>query len=311
MRARGIIGLRVLLLKEGATVSWLFVILTAWGVPAVVIVLLRETAFEYLTSSVERRFQMQLEGLISDFRHGEERLKSDLRAKEQQINTLVGATMAMRSSKQAVLDGRRLQAVEALMAAKAKLDRGKSAVTTMGTFNYPLVCKRVVTDEKLRQFFQMLSQTGGHEAVSNESRHIDIERPFLAPSVWANFVAYRSIILLAMARMRLLANGMDQEGLLDEGSVISILKAAFPGAVDFSPSGQYKLLEPLEQKLFDAIEDMLEGKEANANTIKQAKLIIRLTTMAEELRSQAHLRVEVKGAGDRVKEESAAPKIVS
>jgi hypothetical protein len=293
-------------------VSWLFVILIAWGVPAVVVGLFRQTVFEYLTSLVEHRFQMRLEALKSDFRHGEERLKSELRAKEQQINTLVGATLAMRSSRQAVLDGRRLQAVEALMAAKAKLDRGKSAVTTMGTFNYPLVCKRVVTDEKLRQFFQMLSQTGGHEGVCNDSRHIDVERSFLSPSVWANFVAYRSIILLAMARMKLMANGMDQEGLLDEGSVISILKAAFPGAVDFSPSGQYKLIEPLEQKLFDAIADMLEGKEADAHTIKQAKLIIRLASLAEELRSQAHLRVEVKGASDRLKEVGTAPpKIVS
>src|SRR5262249_4412276 len=158
-----------------------FIVLTVWGVPAVLLVIFRETVANYLISLVENRFQVQLEALKSDFYNAKERLNSELRAKEQQINALVSGTLGWRSSRQAALDARRLRAVETLMAAKANLDRGKSAVTTIGAFNYPLVSKRVVTDEKLRQFFHTLSQTAEYEAVSNGSRQIDVERPFLSP----------------------------------------------------------------------------------------------------------------------------------
>jgi hypothetical protein len=275
-----------------AVMDWLLVLLTAWGVPAVLLMLplFRETIGKYLGSLVEHRLQSQLEALKSEFRNAEEKFKSELRAKEQQINTLVSTTLAMRSTRQSALDGRRLQAVEMLWRAKTKLDLAKTASIIVGGLNYKVAAQRVSTDEKLRLAFDQMYRVGQYDDVLNTHAAIDAERPFLEAPVWANFAAYRVIILLGIARLKFLARGINEEGLFDESNIVEVLRLALPDGTDLSISALHKLLDPLEQKLLASVGDMLDGKRADEDTLKRS---IRIAQLANVVQSEERVETEL------------------
>ena len=64
--------------------------------------------------SVQHRFDARLEELRADLRKSEEGLKSELRLKEGQITALRDGVLSGRAHRQALLDKRRLEAVDRL-----------------------------------------------------------------------------------------------------------------------------------------------------------------------------------------------------
>src|SRR6266566_8383628 len=66
--------------------------------------------------SVQYSFDAKLETLGADFRRSEEEQKSELRQKETQLAALRDGVLTGRAQRQALLDKRRLEAVERLWA---------------------------------------------------------------------------------------------------------------------------------------------------------------------------------------------------
>jgi hypothetical protein len=147
----------------------------------------------------------------------------------------------------------------------------------MSRVNFEEACKRAKTDEKVRQFFDL-----GQIAPLSEwkpTHNVYAERPFLAPTVWSLFHAYKAILFLAATKVHFLTTGIGEPQLITNKNTDVALKAALPHLskyIDqYSASGHHFLLDELEQRLLAAIQEMLEGRAADTHHLRQAAEIQR------------------------------------
>src|SRR5215471_435493 len=82
--------------------------------------------------------------------------KSDLRTKEAEISALREGVLSGRANRQALLDKRRLEAVEKIWASVIALGPAKVVSAKMSIINYDVVAKRISTDPKLREAMELL-----------------------------------------------------------------------------------------------------------------------------------------------------------
>ncbi len=122
-------------------------------IPAIITVLMAIGVFagkNWLKARIERSvqhtFDLKLENIRADLRASEERLKSDLRTKETEISALRDGILSGRAQRQALLDQRRLEAVERIWTrVSTGLGAYKSIATMMGIVNFDAAAKRTPT----------------------------------------------------------------------------------------------------------------------------------------------------------------------
>ena len=103
--------------------------------------------------------------------------KSDLRTKEAEISALREAVLSGRANRQALLDKRRLEAVEKIWATVIALGPAKAISATMSIIKYDAVAKDILKNPKLRQIIEsVLPSTGDH---SDEIAKTMKEQPFV------------------------------------------------------------------------------------------------------------------------------------
>ena len=95
-----------------------------------------------IEGSVRAGFEAKLETLRSDLRRSEEELKSELRSKEAQITALRDGILSGRAQRQALVDKRRLEAVDGLWAAYTDLAPFAVVSRYMASINFDVVVAR-------------------------------------------------------------------------------------------------------------------------------------------------------------------------
>jgi hypothetical protein len=260
-----------------ASWNWLISAATSASILAAVGALFRDTIAKYIAAFVQLRFDERLERLRSDLRRAEETLKRELESGERTIKTLVDTTLALRSNRQSALQARQLLAVERLWETKTELDRFKFASEWMSRIKFEEACKRSKTDEKVRQFFAM-----GQIASLTEwkpKHNVNAERPFLSSTAWSLFYAYQAVLFLAATKLHFLTTGIGEPELITNRNTDTALKTALPHLAEYidkySAAGHHFLLDELEQRLLAAIQEMLEGRAADSDHLRQAAEIQR------------------------------------
>jgi hypothetical protein len=256
--------------------SWAFSVV---GTAAVIVAPLlipavRDLVAKYLTSLVQHDFDSRIEMLKSELRRAEERVAAELRSAERQIQSVADSALTQRSSRQAVLDARRLEAVEKLWKAKTATDRLRMAAGMVSVLKLEEVFKAA---EKGDTKIQALAQTLDEASVGElngpaEEMSATSERPFLPPDVWALFSAYQNVLLHSAVVLKSLAAGTTQF-LRKEDTLKPLMLVALPEYKDFIEefglAGYCHLLDALEQKLLNALTEFLDGKALDDATLKR------------------------------------------
>jgi hypothetical protein len=199
-----------------------------------------------VTKSVEYKFDTKLEAT-----------KSDLRAKETEISALRDMVLSGRTQRQALLDKRRIEAVEAIWVVVGKLAPFVFASATMARIDFAKAAKRAHDEPNLRQFFNMVANRSHLDNFDTEKVGMR-EQPFLSPLAWAYYSAYQSIVMGAFLQARMLAEGVENaEKLFTRDHAKDLLKAALPHQSDFieknDPAAYYFLLDELRECLLGEI----------------------------------------------------------
>jgi hypothetical protein len=121
---------------------------------------------------------------------------SDLRAKEAEIVALREMVLSGRSQRQALLDKRKLEAVERIWASLTRLAPLVGVSRSMRSIIFDEVAKRAPHDLKLRQFFDMIAKPSLVDSFDKDHPAIH-EQPFLSPLAWAYYSAYQAIVMSA------------------------------------------------------------------------------------------------------------------
>lgn len=237
-----------------------------------------------IEKSVQHKFDKRIENLRTELRKSEEAFKSDLRSKEAEISALRDRVFGRRASRQALLDKRRIDAVERVWGAILALDPYKAVSASMATLRLDVVEKRIPQEPKLQDFFALITQHLPDGAkYDNVARN---EQPFLSPLAWAYFAAYQAIVLSSAAHANLLKLGTeDASRLLNKEHVKDLLKAALPDQFELIEKNSHMttyhyLLEQLEGYLLIELKKMLEGTEEDQADLAQSADIMGMVNKA-------------------------------
>ncbi len=258
--------------------------LTAWLPPltttslfAAAVWLGRNVISTRLTKSVEHEFNTKLESIRTKMRESEERLKTELRAKETEIAALRSGALTALASRQIALDKRRLEAIDQLWASVTALGPARTIAALMSYISFENAAPITERDSKARQAFEMMGKA--FDIKSLDLSGASKARPFLSPMAWATFSALQAVVMHAVMRWHILKGGLGVSDVMDNGAISKLIKAALPHYSDyidkFGPSAYYNSLEALDEQLLKEIQNMLSGVEADKASIEQAAEILR------------------------------------
>ncbi len=238
----------------------------------------REWIAARVAKTVQHNLDIKLEGLRSEQRESEERVKSQLRDREAEVSAMRTNLLTGSAGRQALLEKRRVEALEKIWIASHDFGQLKGLAAAMSTLKFDAVAKRS-TEPKMQQFIGAIGATAPSNIsdVKNVAKH---ERPFVPEEVWAYFSAYTSILLSNLLRFHILKTGLDHpRDFMTFDNVKKLLKAVLPHHAAFLDKhddvGTYVyLLEEIEEKLLHSIRRALDGKDVDQAAKERATAII-------------------------------------
>lgn len=260
--------------------------ITTTSVLALALWLFRSVIVTRLAKSVQHEFDIKLESLRADIRKSEELFRADLRSKERQIETLQSGALSGLATRQAALDKRRFEAVDQLWSAVNLLGPAKAASAWMSVVKFEAAAKEGAKDPRIREIFKIFD-------TSNPIQLSDAHkaRPYVSQIAWALFSAYSAIVMSAVLKLKILQSGLDMSGVLDESAVTKLIKAALPHRVEYinqyGTGAAYYLLDELETRLLEELQNILQGRESDKATIDQAAAILKESEQVRGKLSQA------------------------
>jgi DNA-binding protein Fis len=251
-----------------------------------------------IEQSVRSGFEARLEALRSDLRRSEEELKSELRSKETEITALRDGILSGRTQRQALLDKRRLEAVDGLWAAFTTLAPFAMVSKMMTSINFDVAAREAHQYPNMQPLFQMISGGDQTENFAKVAQHPGkSQQPFVSPLAWAYFSAYQSVVIGAYMRAKVLEIGLENaHKLINDEPIKDILKAALPHYsqfIDEQPVSAYHfLLEDLEKHLIAELQKMIRGDEQDQASVEQAARIMEMVEKASAKQAEQQVQAE-------------------
>ena len=234
-----------------------------------------------LTKSVEHEFNQKLEGIRSQFRDSEERLKSRIRAREAEVAALRTGALATMASRQAALDRRRLDAVDELWTTVTSLSPARALASQMVVIKFEEMATASQHDSKVREFIDTTIGIG-FDPMAIDYASAAKARPFVTPMVWAVYIAIVAITTQYILRWKVLKLGIGPKDYVDHEGVKKVIVAVLPHYAkyldDAGPDAYYYVLEALDSRLLEEIALMLSGAASDQAAVQRAAEIVRLAT---------------------------------
>jgi DNA-binding protein Fis len=259
---------------------WLFLLFN------LIIGLLIFTGRNWIKASIEQSvrsgFEAKLEALRSEFRRSEEYLKSELRSKETEIAALRDGVLSGRAQRQALVDKRRLEAIDGLWAAFTALAPFTMVAKMMGSIKFDVAAREVHRHPNTQQFFRMISGGDQKENLAKIGQQSGrSHQPFVSPLAWAYFSAYQAVVVGAYIRAKVLEIGVeDAHKMINDEPIKDVLKTALPHYTQFIDEQRvdvyHLLLDDLEKHLIAELQKMMRGDEQDQASVEQAARIMEM-----------------------------------
>lgn len=236
--------------------------------------------------SVQHTFDAKLEAIRADLRGTEERLKSDLRLKEAEISALRDGVLSGRAQRQALLDKRRMDAVERVWAAVMALTPYRVAASMMVSLNLKAVVEEAPRHAGVRKLAELITRLPPNFKLENVAKN---ERPFVSPMAWAYFSAFQTVLLTIYTQAKALEIGLENsDKFIKIDSIRDMLKKALPHQTNLIDQWDlttlYLLVDELEGCILTELTKMLDGEDVDqAGIIRSAAIMKSLKNVADQL----------------------------
>lgn len=203
-------------------------------------------------------------------------IRSELKSKEAQIESLRSGAMSGLITRQGTLYQRKIQAIDQIWSSVKELEKGKHLSTTLGTLNIEECMKKSGRDPNFTNFINTI--TSNFNLADLDVSGSKLARPFLTPLAWAYYSAYSAVIMQAAVIMNILKIGVtDPEKFLKFENSSNLLKAVLPSWSNYidahGVSGHHHLLDEVEKLLLAELKNIQDGHEDDKeNTIRAAKI---------------------------------------
>lgn len=253
----------------------------------IVLWLLRKIISTYLTNAVRHEYDKKIESIRTTLRQSEESFKAELRAKESQIDALRSGALSGIVNRQATFYERQIVAIEQLWDAVISLAPVKCISASMSSINFKAALKSASTNPEMWKTFCKIGDNFDNKILQTDNG--SKARPFISPLSWALYSAYRAMCHHETLKLFILKSGMDDMGKIEslnaEG-VTAMVKAVLPHQTEYMEKygsrAFYNLFQELESELLHELNNILQGKQSDKESIERAALILRETEKVVE-----------------------------
>ncbi|TIX18963.1 MAG: hypothetical protein E5W97_29520 [Mesorhizobium sp.] len=189
---------------------WLLGVITSTGLIGGVAFLMRDTVANFLSKTVEHRFEKKLETF-----------KAGIRDNEKELDQIRSFLVSARRERDAAIQAKRLEAAEILLRARHGLSELSMLVEYMKILNTEQILK--AKDPKIIEFVDMLMKPFDVDEKIKKLGAIDktIPRLYLSENSLKAFDAYQSIIFHAAMMLKLLSIPLRDKGDLIKTGILS------------------------------------------------------------------------------------------
>lgn len=250
----------------------------AIAVVVLVTPLLGLAARTWILKEIDRRVQFRFDKEI-------EVVKSDLRVKEGKIAALQSMILSRLAGRQATIDTRSIEALDALWDATLKLGTFRMSASFITMLKLESIDKRPENDTSIQTLLKPFISNDLKEKL--EGITAEKYRPFIPENVWKIFSAYQGLLIFCQMRLQALSSGLrDTEKLFATTKMIDEIKEVMPHFKDYLDkygiAGAAQLADPLRELLLNAIRATLQESE---NEEKAAKAVLKLIESFEKQHS--------------------------
>jgi hypothetical protein len=236
----------------------------------------------WMLKEIDRRVQFRFDKEI-------EVVKSDLRLKESKISALHTLVFSRLAGKQAAIDKRRIEALEALWNATLQLGVFLMSASLVTFLKLEEIDKRQGPDDGIQKLLQPFIATDIKEKLDGISA--EAHRPFIPENVWKIFSAYQGLLIICQMRLQALSTGMKDTGkLFATSKMIDQIKDVMPHLSEYLDkhglSGAAQLADPLRDLLLKAIRTALDESENEENAA------LKVFQLIEEFEKQHSITID-------------------
>jgi len=215
-----------------------------------------------------------------------EKLRSEIREKEKQIDLLRSGALSSSAHRRNSLYERKVKAVENIWCAITSMAGAENISAMLARMKYDLLQKETARNETLRSSFNNVGAM--FDLTKLDLSLADNARPFLTKMAWAYYSAYTAIVFQSVVRFEMLKRGVGND-LSDNEKVVALVKKALPQydsyIEEFSGNTLHYLLDELKIRLLSELESILNGEGEDQESIKCAAEILEA---ADRLRKNSY-----------------------
>lgn len=250
--------------------------LTTTGLLSLALWLSRALITARLTRSVQHEFDENLEKIKAEFRVAEKTLEASLAQKSAELESLRAGALSGITSRRALLDKRRLDAIDQLWGALIANQSARSLAMTMSVMKLENIAEQVERDDRLREFIKISG--GGFDPSKLDHVTANLARPHVSDMAWALFSAMQAITGYYVAHWVALSHGIDSRKMVANEAVQKLILAVTPEYRDYLEANgltaSYHLLERFDTLLLAEFKKMTADSQQDKESIEQAAQIL-------------------------------------
>ena len=250
--------------------------LTTTGLLSLALWLSRALITARLTRSVQHEFDEKLEKLKAEFRATEKTLEASLAQRSAELESLRAGALSGITSRRALLDKRRLEAIDQLWGTLIANQSARSLAMTMSVMKLENIAKQVERDDRLREFIKVSG--GGFDPSKLDHVTANLARPHVSDMAWALFSAMQAITGYYVAHWVALSHGIDSRRMVANEAVQKLILAVAPEYKDYLEANgltaSYHLLERFDTLLLAELKQMATDFQQDKESVEQAAQIL-------------------------------------
>lgn len=247
----------------------------------------RDTIGGWLTIKTKHYYDAELENVRSTnaraieeikahFAHELEYLKSELSAKSKEVEALRAASLGARAARQALLDKRRLEAVDQIWSTIKELASGKLAVNMLPFLRDNPWAMESTTNPYIAELLKSLAIKPLVDGNLENQAHG--ARPYVSPTAWGLFSVYASVIAMVKLNIAFLNSGLPPTAINHDREIMDLLIAAAPTHQSYIESNRVKsyalVIEEIEKQLLVELQRSLRGEDNDRDEVERAANIM-------------------------------------
>lgn len=250
--------------------------LTATGLMSLALWLSRALISARLTRSVQHEFDQKIEKLKSEFRAAEKTLEASLAQRSAELESLRAGALTGITQRRALVDKRRLDAIDQLWGTLIANQSARSLAMTMSVMNLEHIAEQVSSDDRVRNFIKISG--GSFDPSKLDYVTANLARPYVSDMAWALFSAMQAITGYYVAHWVALSHGVDSRKMVANEAVKKLILAVAPEYKEYLEtnglSASYHLLERFDTLLLTELKRMTTDYQQDKESVEQAAQIL-------------------------------------